>query len=55
MNHELKYTIKTEWTSKEVDGNKNIRTYSRCFIVSNEGKPDLPLTIDNVAFGDNKL
>ena len=52
MNHEHIYTIKTEWTGKEADGNKNIRTYSRSHIVSNEGKPDLHLTTDNVAVGD---
>lgn len=52
MQHEHTYQIKTEWTGKEADGNKNIRTYSRSHTISNQGKPDLHLTTDNAAVGD---
>jgi organic hydroperoxide reductase OsmC/OhrA len=52
MQHEYSYQIKTEWTGKEAAGNKNIRTYSRSYIISNVGKPDLHLTTDNAAVGD---
>jgi organic hydroperoxide reductase OsmC/OhrA len=52
MNKEHFYQIKTEWTGKEAAGNKNIRTYSRSHTISNNGKPDLHLTTDNAAVGD---
>jgi organic hydroperoxide reductase OsmC/OhrA len=52
MNHEHIYTIKTEWTGNKGDGTKNVRTYDRSHTISNNGKPDLHLTTDNVAVGD---
>jgi organic hydroperoxide reductase OsmC/OhrA len=41
------------WQGNKGEGTNNIRTYDRSHIVHNNGKPDLHLTTDNAAVGDN--
>jgi organic hydroperoxide reductase OsmC/OhrA len=52
MKHEHHYKLKAEWTGNKGDGTKNIRTYDRSHTVSIQGKPELFLTTDNPAVGD---
>ncbi|MEN9988527.1 MAG: hypothetical protein RLZZ585_1566 [Bacteroidota bacterium] len=52
MEHQHTYELTTVWTGNNGDGNKNVRTYDRSHTVSIKGKPDLYLTTDNAAVGD---
>jgi organic hydroperoxide reductase OsmC/OhrA len=53
MTHEHHYKITTIWQGIKGEGTNNVRTYDRSHIVHNNGKPDLHLTTDNAAVGDN--
>ena len=53
MTHEHNYKLTTEWTGNTGEGTKNVRTYDRSHTVSIQGKPELFLTTDNPAVGDN--
>jgi organic hydroperoxide reductase OsmC/OhrA len=44
--------LNTVWTGNIGDGTKNVRTYDRSHTVSIKGKPELLLTTDNAAVGD---
>ena len=52
MEHQHTYELTTVWTGNNGDGNKNVRTYDRSHTVSIKGKPELLLTTDNAAVGD---
>jgi organic hydroperoxide reductase OsmC/OhrA len=53
MTHEHHYKVTTIWQGNKGEGTNNVRTYDRSHIVHNNGKPDLHLTTDNAAVGDN--
>ncbi len=46
------YKLTTEWHGNKGDGTKNIRAYDRSHTVRVQGKPELHLTTDNPAVGD---
>ena len=52
MEHQHNYELTTVWTGNNGEGTKNVRTYDRSHTVSITGKPDLLLTTDNPAVGD---
>lgn len=52
MAHEHNYKLTAVWTGNKGDGTKNVRTYDRSHKVTISGKPELFLTTDNPAVGD---
>lgn len=52
MAHEHNYKLTAVWTGNKVEGTKNVRTYDRSHTVTIQGKPELLLTTDNPAVGD---
>ena len=52
MAHEHNYKLTAVWTGKKGEGPKNVRTYDRSHTVTIQGKPELLLTTDNPAVGD---
>lgn len=52
MTHEHQYALTSVWNGNNGDGNKHVRTYDRSHTVSIKGKPDIHLTTDNPAVGD---
>ena len=53
MEYEHNYKLTTVWTGNKGDGTKNVKTYDRSHTISIQGKPELFLTTDNPAVGDN--
>ena len=47
------YHITTIWEGNKGSGTSSVRAYDRSHSVKNAGKPDLHLTTDNAAVGDN--
>lgn len=52
MTHEHNYQLTAVWTGNKGDGTKNVRTYDRSHTISIQGKPELFLTTDHPAVGD---
>jgi organic hydroperoxide reductase OsmC/OhrA len=52
MAHEHNYKLTAVWTGNKGEGTKNVRTYDRSHTVTIQGKPELLLTTDNPAVGD---
>ena len=54
MLHAHNYKLTAVWHGNKGEGTKNVMAYDRSHTVSIKGKPDLHLTTDNPAVGDNK-
>jgi organic hydroperoxide reductase OsmC/OhrA len=52
MSREHKYNLITIWQGNRGDGTKNVKAYDRSHTVSIAGKPELHLTTENPAVGD---